>query len=277
MEACICLTRKIHPHLIALLEEFFVFIYTRRQGHFPMLHDNLLSHHTDLAFPLRRQRQLSSRSPPHKHHTVTTSSTTNTNGTPRHSSLLWSITAHHCLQKVFSATCCGHMDSWATGLLSPLVWLPGAPAYHMQCVIACTNRHRWQREGHPTGLLLPTAACSYAGYWATKYDFGINFTSQRSRSYVVPFLKRIVRHSYTFPAMPSCPLPAPSLMQFQANINQFRELHWAKKITTFYRVIILLVLTLQAGMLMDNISAMPREKDHPLPSTSNHLEQTIKP
>lgn len=110
-----------------------------------------------------------------------------------------------------------------------------------------------------------------------KYDFGINFMSQRSRSYVVPFLKRIVRHSYTFPAMPSCPLPAPSLMQFQANINQFRELHWAKKITTFYRVIILLVLTLQAGMLMDNISAMPRAKDHPLPSTSNHLEQTIKP
>lgn len=110
-----------------------------------------------------------------------------------------------------------------------------------------------------------------------KYDFGINFMSQRSRSYVVPFLKRIVRHSYTFPAMLSCPLPAPSLMQFQANINQFRELHWAKKITTFYRVIILLVLTLQAGMLMDNISAMPRAKDHPLPSTSNHLEQTIKP
>lgn len=29
--------------------------------------------------------------------------------------------------------------------------------------------------------------------------------------------------------MPSCPLLAPFLMQFQANMNQFRELHWQKK------------------------------------------------
>lgn len=30
---------------------------------------------------------------------------------------------------------------------------------------------------------------------------------------------------YTFPGLPSCPLLAPSYMQFQANMNQFRELH----------------------------------------------------
>lgn len=69
--------------------------------------------------------------------------------------------------------------------------------------------------------------------------------------------------------MSSCPFPPTSLMQFQANINQFRELHWPKKkITTFYRVIILLILSLQVGILVDNITAMPRTKDHPLPSTS---------
>lgn len=93
MEACICLTRKIHLHLRALLEEFFVYIYTWRQGHFPILHDNLQSHHIDLSFPLRKQTQLASLSPPHKHHTVRPSSTTNTSGILRHSSFLWSTTA----------------------------------------------------------------------------------------------------------------------------------------------------------------------------------------
>lgn len=84
---------------------------------------------------------------------------------------------------------------------------------------------------------------------------------------VVPFLKRMVRDSYTLLATSSHPLSSLSLMQFQANINQFREPHWPKKITTFYKVIIL-ILTFQVGILMDNISAMPRAKDHPLSSTS---------
>lgn len=56
-------------------------------------------------------------------------------------------------------------------------------------------------------------------------------------------------------------------MQFQANVNQFREQHWQKKITACYRVIILLALTLQTGVLMGNISAMPRAEGHLLPGS----------
>lgn len=153
--------------LRALLEQFYIHIYiyipTRRQCCFPMLHDNLLSHHINLSFPLRWQRLSlppSSRSP---NTTLWGQATQNNNSIPRHSSLLWSTTAHHCLQEIFSATYCGHMETWAVGLLFPSGWFPGAPAHHEQCVISCTNSQRWQYKGHPTGPLLPKAACSYAG------------------------------------------------------------------------------------------------------------------
>lgn len=108
----LCLTRKRHLHLRTLLEYFFfVHIFTTKQGCFPILHGNLLSHHINLSFPLRKKDSACLSFPPHKHLTVRTSSTTNTNGIPRHSSLLWSMTAHHCLREVFSATCCGHVES----------------------------------------------------------------------------------------------------------------------------------------------------------------------
>lgn len=48
------LTRKIHLQLRALLE-IFLCIYTIKEGCFPILHDNCLSHHTGLSFPLRRK------------------------------------------------------------------------------------------------------------------------------------------------------------------------------------------------------------------------------
>lgn len=53
----LCLTRKRHLHLRTLLEYFFfVHIFTTKQGCFPILHGNLLSHHINLSFPLRRKR-----------------------------------------------------------------------------------------------------------------------------------------------------------------------------------------------------------------------------
>lgn len=138
-----------------------LYVYTRRQRHFPMLHDDLLSHHINLSFPLRWQRISL---PPSSHSPKTTQwalgAQTNTDGIP---SLFWSTTVRHCFWEVVSAACHGHMESWAMELLFPSGGFPGAPAHHAQWVTSCTNRQRWQYEGHPMGLLLPKAACFYDG------------------------------------------------------------------------------------------------------------------
>lgn len=83
----------------------------------------------------------------------------------------------------------------------------------------------------------------------------------------MPFLKIIVRHTHSqlclltpFLLFPSC--------NFKLISTSSRSHTSQKTITTFYRVIILLVLTLQDGILMDNVSAMPRAKGHSLSSAS---------
>lgn len=66
-----------------------------------MLHDNLLSHHISLSYPLRWQR-LSL--PPSSHSPNTTlwglAAQNTTKCISRHSNLLWSLTAHQCLWEI---------------------------------------------------------------------------------------------------------------------------------------------------------------------------------